>query len=157
MAVPVWVAAPEEDNIMKRKGSILLLTVLLACTLTGCVTEATRDDIIAKLEKENIIKDDWEYYCTSVNGGDPIPWISSYDYVYFDDDDIYVVNIREKDENEEYTIMVGAADEIREHEYTYEGETNIDYEVIGFKYSEADTYKMKYIHFLWFKFMQIKK
>ena len=135
---------------------MLVSFVLLACSLTGCVTEVTRADIIEKLEKEDIIKDDWEYYCISVNGGDPIPWISSYDYVYFDDDDIYVVNIREKDKNEEYTVMVGKAEELREQEYTdSNGDTFKDYEVIGFSYSEADTYKMKYAKFLWFKYMKI--
>ena len=144
---------------MKKIVRIVLLTVLFSCSLTGCVTSKTREDIIAKLEKENIIKDDWEYYCTCINGGDPIPWISSYDYVYLDDDgDIHVVNITERDENDEYTIKVTEAEEIIETEYTdAEGKVSIDYEVRGESYSQADTYKMKYVSLLWFKFMLIKE
>ncbi len=154
-----WMDILGEDKDMKRRIlSVLVLLLLLTCSLTGCVTEATRDDIIEKLEKEGIIEDDWEFYCFCVNGGDPIPWISSYDYVYFDDEDIYVVNIRQKDENEEYTVQVGEAEEISEQEYiNSDGETIIDHEVIGFNYSEADTYKMKYVKFLWFKYMKIIK
>ena len=163
-AVPVWAVVPEEDNdkkgrrgiMMRRRISVFLLLVILACSLTGCVTEKTREDIISCLEKEGIIEDDWAFEELIVHDASPIPDISSYNYIYTDDDEVYAVCIQGKNSDEEYPVFIMEDVEIEESEWVRDdGETVIDKNVVDFEITES--YTLKYEQFLWFKYMVITK
>ncbi|MBQ9135736.1 MAG: hypothetical protein IJX66_06545 [Lachnospiraceae bacterium] len=139
---------------MKKKCSIFILTILLACTLTGCVSEKTREDIIACLEKEGVIEDDWEFEYMISNDASPIPDIYSYDYIYTEDDETYAVRIQNKNSDDEYLVFIAEDVEIEESEWTNaDGETKTDRDVVNGETIES--YTLKYEQFLWFKYMTI--
>ncbi len=140
----------------KKRISIFLLSVILACTLTGCVTEQTREDILACLEKEGIIEEDWEFQELIMQDASPIPDISSYHYIYTEDDEVYAVCIQRKNSDEEYPVFIMENVEIEESEWVKEdGETVIDKNVVNFDITES--YTLKYEQFLWFEYMVIQK
>ena len=139
---------------MKKKCSIFILAVLLACTLTGCVTEKTREDIIERLEREGIIEEDWEYEYMIINDASPIPDIFSYDYIYTDDDETYMVQIQGKDNDDQYPVYIAEDVEVEEYEWTDdEGEKQIERNVVHYEVFES--YKMQYTEILWFDIMRI--
>ena len=139
---------------MKRKSGILGLAVLLAFILTGCVMEKTREDIIEKLEKEDIIESDWEYEYMIVNDASPIPDISSYDYIYTCNNETYMVRIQGKDKEDKYPVYIAGNIEIEEYEWTdSDGKKSVTRDVVH--YEIIASYKLQYKQFLWFKYLII--
>ena len=72
---------------MKKSGLIMICLALILTCLTGCVTEETRETILSEMQKEDIIKGDWENIGQDTGDAGPIPDISLYNYYYEDADE----------------------------------------------------------------------
>lgn len=138
---------------MKRKCSILVLIVLLACTLAGCVTEGTREDIIACLEKEGVIKEDWEFLYTVSKTEDMLP-VVVYFYVYDTGEGLCAVKINMRNSDGSYPVYIGDNVEVEERQWqNEEGKTVTGREVTRF--NMRGDYRLAYKKILWFNRMEI--
>ena len=82
-------------NCIRNSIYAVLLAILTSGFMTGCVSSQDRNSVISALQKENIIKEEWEQRGYIAKDASPIPTISSYDYYYTDDNgEIYEVSIR---------------------------------------------------------------
>lgn len=71
-----------------------IITLLIMCMISGCISSKGRDDIVSVLADDGIIHDDWTEIGSRVRDASPIPAITSYDYYYMDNDGmIYEVSI----------------------------------------------------------------
>ena len=106
------------------------------------------------MEKEGIIEEDWEYEYMIINDASPIPDIFSYDYIYTDDDETYMVQIQGKDNDDQYPVYIAEDVKVEEYEWTDdEGEKQIERGVVHYEIFES--YKMQYTEILWFDIMRI--
>lgn len=154
----------------KKKSALGIICFLMLWTLTGCVMEKTRNQIVDVLKIEQVIKEDWELFETDIDEADLIPVISYYDYIYVDDtfdiadtkqdkmgnyqegfdEGVYMVRIYMANDNGVYRVEFFDKVDIQEYQdpvitYHEDGSRSVDYETAyrASEMEEADTFYLK--------------
>ena len=154
----------------RRKISIILVLLFISCLLTSCTSQRTRDEILEKLRKENIIKENWELLYLDVIDASPIPAIIGYDYIFIDksnsidkdenfDEQIRLVSIKKKDSNN-YDITISENVLIKEENKEFlDEENNLKNKTIYhvYKHNDDKKYLFKFKNFILFKTTQLSE
>ncbi|HKM22229.1 MAG TPA: hypothetical protein VJZ01_09325 [Lachnospiraceae bacterium] len=153
---------------MKKSGLIMICLALILTCLTGCVTEETRETILSEMQKEDIIKGDWENIGQDTGDAGPIPDISLYNYYYEDADEIiYAVTIYNSVDSEEeddvyYPVTIYdnmeayEAEELYTNDETEQKETRM---VTKYRHTDETTYTQYEVYkqeILWFEVWKVE-
>jgi len=110
---------------MKRLLLIALILIFSA-SLTGCISEQKREELLSTLEKKEYIDSSWELFDTYAVDASPVPGIARYEYYYQDKTGVYhtvgIVPYLQTDSGEETYYKIYLSDNLERIEADEESE-----------------------------------
>ena len=147
--------------MIKYKRQIILMMIMaLVLSLTGCLSDREKDNIISTLEKENIINSNDKLVYSWVDDASPIPAIDNYNYYYLGDNGYYLISVDASGSKDNGYLVTKTLDVIVEQDTLIETEEDIETgeltETIHYEYNITDwgtdeyTIELKVVEFKFF-------